>query len=239
MPITLGPRNTSRYFGELSVPRDVNRRRRSVYEMLRRMGTPMLVKHRYNDRDVKEGRATRAVTFDDIYEQPRNHEELTYGVGYWSVEMSEDEWWDGQTDVVVKSYTSPGPGYSLLPKYRGYGPGNLTYVIEPDVAQDFYKSTVGGPIFKVQSARAIAPWWPDINDNDLLVNVTVGRDRRIIDTHERFEAKNVNPVSMRGMDRSGRKEYTESFGNSFVVNQTFEMALIPETDVIYDVDTDR
>lgn len=221
------------------MPRDVNRRRRSVYEMLRRMGTPMLVKHRYNEHDVKSGIATESPTFDDIYGQTRNHEELSYGVGYVSVELSENEWWNGMDDEVVVSTLSPGAGYQLAPRYRGYGPGNLTYIIEPDAAQDFYKATVGGPIFKVQTAQAIAPWWPDINDNDLLINVTVGPNKSIVNSHERFEAKNVNPVSIRGADRSGRKEYTESFGNSFVVNQTFEMALIPENDVIYDVDTDR
>lgn len=238
MPITLGPRNSSRYFGG-HVPRDVSQRRRSVYEMLRRMGTPMLVKHRFNEHDVKNGIAAKSVTFDDVYEQTRNHENLSYGVGYVSVELSDNEWWDGVSDHVVVATTSPGAGYTKAPKYRGYGQGNLTWIIEPDAAQDFYKATVGGPIFKVQTAQAIAPWWPDINDNDLLINVTLGPDKRIVDTHERFEAKNVSPVSMRGRERSGRKEYSESFGNTFVVNQTFEMVLIPENDVLYEVDTDR
>lgn len=233
------PRNSSRFFGGANVPRDVNRRRRSVYEMLRRMGTPILVKHRFNEHDVKEGVAQKSATFDDIYEQSRNHEDMSYGVGYVSVELSDNEWYAPNSNTLVVSNTSPGAGYTQAPKYRGFGPGNLTWIIEPDAAQDFYKATVGGPIFKVQTAKAIAPWWPDINDNDLLVNVTVGANNSILDTHERFEAKSVNPVSMRGQDKRGRKEYGESFGNTHVVNQTFEMALIPQNDVIYEVDTDR
>jgi hypothetical protein len=44
---------------------------------------------------------------------------------------------------------------------------------------------------------------------------------------------------MRGLDRRGRKEYGESFGNSHVINQTFEMALIPTNDVLYEVEVDR
>jgi len=239
MAITLGPRNSARYFGESNVPRDVNRLRRSVYEMLRRMGTPMLVKHRYTDRDIATGIAMESPTFDDVYEQSRNHEELSHGVGYVSVELADNEWWNGTDDHVVVDLASPGTGYINAPMYRGYGPGQLTWIIEPDAAQDFYKATVGGPIFKVQTAQAIAPWWPDISDNDLLINVTVGKDKRIVASHERFEAKNVSPVSIRGQDRGGRKEYGESFGNTFVVNQTFEMALIPENDVLYEVEADR
>lgn len=239
MPISVNQRYTARYYGEPNVPRDVARRRKSVYDMLARMGTPMLVKHRYSEHDVKSGIAMKSPTFDDIYEQSRNHEDLSYGVGYVSVELSTNEWYTSDSDTIVVSTTSPGGGYTLAPRYRGYGPNHLTFIIEPDAAQDFYKATVGGPIFKVQTAQAIAPWYPDINDNDLLINVTLGPNRSVVDTHERFEAKNVNPVSMRGLNRSGRKEYGESFGNSFVVNQKFEMALIPENDVIYEVNTDR
>lgn len=238
MPITVGPRTTSRFFGVDSVPRDVKIRRRSVYELLRRLGTPMLVKHRFNDQDFKTGIAGKSPVYSDIYEQTRNRDPLSYGVGYVSVEKSIDEWYN-INGVLKRSSVSPGPGWTKAPRYRGFGPGHLTYIIEPDRSEDFYKATTGGPIFKVQTAQAIAPWWPDINDNDLLINVTLGPNKSISQTHERFEAKNVSPVSMRGLDRSGRKEYGESFGNSFVVNQTFEMSLVPSTDVIYEVETDR
>lgn len=238
MPIYLGPRRTTGYSGEGNVPKDVHRRRHSVEEMMRRMGTPVLVKHRFNDRDVKNGVAELSPVFDSIYEQTRNEDPLSHGVGFVSVEKSADEWYDANGNI-VKSVTSPGAGWTQAPRYRGYGQGNLTYIIEPDRAEDFFKVTEGGPIFKVQTATAIAPWWPDMNDNDLLIQVTVDASGSVIDTHERFEAKNVSPITIRGNDRRGRKEYGESFGNAHVVNQTFEMALVPETDVLYDVETDR
>ena len=202
------------------------------------MGTPVLVKHRYNDRDMRHGIAEVSPVFDSIYEQTRNEDPLSHGVGYVSVEKSTNEWYNDQGEIVTQT-ASPGAGWTKAPRYRGYGAGNLTYIIEPDRAEDFFKVTTGGPIFKVQTAMAIAPWYPDINDNDLLIQVTIDDSGKVIHTHERFEAKNVSPVSMRGNDRRGRKEYGESFGNTHVVNQTFEMVLIPETDVIYDVETDR
>lgn len=238
MPIYLGPRRTDRYLGQSNIPRDIQVRRRSVAEMLRRMGTPMLVKHRYNDLDFKSGVAVKSPEYDDIYEQTRNRDPISFGVGYVSAELSSDEWYDA-TGTIVKSAVSPGTGWTQAPRFRGYGPANLTYIIEPDRAQDFYKATLGGPIFKIQTAEAIASWWPDINDNDLIINVTLGPGEAVIEANERFEAKNVNPVSMRGQDRQGRKEYGESFGNTHVVNQKFEMALVPATDIIYEVDTDR
>jgi hypothetical protein len=239
MPISLRkPHRSERYMGEKNVPSDVRRRRRSVYEMLRRMGTPMLVKHRLNDQDVQAGTATQSPVYSEIYGQTRNEDPLSYGAGYVSVELSPDEWYNDE-GVITTSQGSPGSGWVQAPLYRGFGKGELTWIIEPDRAQDYYKATTGGPLFKVQEATAIAPWWPNIDDNDLLINVVLDRAGTIIDTGERFEAKMVNPISMRGLDRRGRKEYGEDGGNRFVVNQSFEMARIPENNVLYSVPVDR
>lgn len=239
MPIYIGPRNTTdKVQGDVNAPQDVKRRRRDVENIMRRMGTPMLHKHRYNDRDFKNGIVDKSEVYDDIYEQTRNRDPLSYGVGYVSKELSTDEWYN-DVGTIVKSGTSPGTGWTQAPRYRGYGPGTITYIIEPDRAEDFFKATPGGPLFKVQTAMGIAPWWPDMNDNDLLINVSLDAQGNIVDTFERFELKNVNPVSMRGLDSRGRKEYTENFGNSRVMNQTFEMTRIPENDIAYEVEVDR
>jgi hypothetical protein len=239
MPIFVG-RRTRKYVGQSNVPRDVGRRRKYVSEALRRMGTPMLHKPRFTDKDFKAGIVVKTPVYSDIYEQTRNRDPLSHGVGYMSVELSQNEWYDTTGDgTIVVSSSKPGNTYVRAPKYRGYGKGSITYIIEPDAAQDFYKATVGGPIFKVQTARAIAPWYPDIDDNDLLINIHMDRAGNITETFERFEAKNVSPISARGLDRRGRKEYGESFGNSHVLNQTFEMSRIPDTDVLYNVEVDR
>lgn len=240
MPIYIGKKpvyKSDKYVGE-NVPQDIARRRRDIRDMMRHMGTPMLHKHRYNDRDVQTGVATQSPAFDDIYGQTRNRDPLSFGTGYVSVELSESEWYD-QNGTIVISSSSPGAGYEKAPKYRGFGPRTLTYIIEPDRAEDFYKATVGGPIFKVQTAQAIAPWWPDINDNDILIQVILDAQGNVVEDHERFECKNVNPVSMRGRDSRGRKENNSNFGNSHQMNQVFEMSLIPQNDIMYEVPIDR
>lgn len=88
---------------------------------------------------------------------------------------------------------------------------------------------------------AQAPWYPEINDNDLVINVVLGRNGEVADTFERYEAKQTNPTTTRGHDRKGRREYTEDGGNRFVVGQKFEMALVPrnENEQIYKVEVDR
>jgi hypothetical protein len=93
---------------------------------------------------------------------------------------------------------------------------------------------------KVQTATAQAPWWPDIDDNDLLIHVELDRAGYIVGTGERYQAKMTNPVSIRGSkERRGRSEYSGDFGSRYVVNQTFEMVLLPKFHELYQVETDR
>jgi hypothetical protein len=246
MPIYIGgPKGGKggRNVGKPWVPQDVKRRRRDVENMMRRMGTPMLHKPRYNDLDFQKGIVEKSPVYDSVYEQTRANDPFSHGVGFVSKEKSDNEWYNSE-GVIVKSVTSPGAGWQKAPKHRGYGPSTLTYIIQPDRAEDYYKATPGGPIFKVMDAMAIAPWWPDIDDNDILINVELDAQGNVIGTNERFEAKNVGPVSMHGAgDRRGRRELGPNavgqFPNTFLMNQTFEMVLIPHTDQAYQAETDR
>jgi hypothetical protein len=230
-----GYHHVARYVGEPNVPKDVRRLRRSVYELMRRMGTPVLVKKMLTEEDVHEGTATTSPNFDDIYGQTRNRDPLSHGIGYVSVENSTDEWINTTTSEIVHSDTGVE-----APRYRGYGPGFLTYIIEPDAAVDFFKHTPEGVLIKVQTATAQAPWWPDIDDNDLIIHVELDRAGYIIGTGERYQSKMTNPVSIRGAkERRGRHEYSGDFGSRYVVNQTFEMALLPKFHELYGVEVDR
>ncbi len=202
------------------------------------MGSPVLVKHMYNDRDVKDGIAQVSPNFDDIYGQTRNEDPLSHGIGFVSVEKADNEW-VSPTGQLVVSQIKPGPTHFKAPKYRGYGPGHLIYMIQPDVAEDVFKVTESGVLIKIQDATAQAPWYPEINDNDLIINVVLDRNERIIETAERFQAKMTNPTSMRGFDRRGRRETTEDGGNRFVINQTFNMTLVPKDNILYSVEHDR
>jgi hypothetical protein len=227
-----------RYVGEPNTPQDVKRRRRMVYDAMRRMGTPVIVKHMYNDEDFERGVAEKSPTFQDPYGQVRNEDPLSYGIGYVSKEKSTDEWVT-PSGVIVKSVTSPGAGHVPAPRYRGFGPGYLTWIIEPDTAEDYFKLSAGGALIQVQTATAQAPWYPEINDNDLIINVVLDANGRVEKTLERYQAKMTNPISIRGRDRRGRREYTEGGGNRHVVNQQFEMTLVPTTNILQKVETDR
>lgn len=238
-PTPQGILYASRYVGEPNIPGEVKRRRRSVYDLMRRMGTPILWKHRYNDEDVQNGIATKSPAFDDVYGHSPSYDAISHGVGYCSVELSEDEWFNTTTGEIVRAWGSPGVGYLQAPRYRGYGPGHLVYIIEPDTALDFWRLSPTGALIRVQSATAVAPWFPEMNDNDLLINVELDAVGNIIDTAERYELKMVNPVSLRGRDRRGRRESGVE-GNRFLVNQSFEMAMIPKVgSQIYEVEVDR
>lgn len=239
IPVAGNVTDVMSYLGEGWVPQDVRRRRKLVRDAVRRAGTPVVVKHMYNDQDVTEGRAVESSTFASAYGQVRHDDPMSYGVGFVSAELSPDEWYNADTGELVTAVSTPGAAWVQAPLYRGFGPGYLMWIIEPDVAEDMFKITDQGVLIKTRSATAQAPWYPEVNDNDLLVNITIDSKRQIIDTHERYQCKMSNPVSIRGHQRHGRREYTEDGGNRFVVNQTFEMALVPETDILYAVPIDR
>lgn len=234
----VGIKFARKYVGEEGVPQDIKRRRRQVYDVMRRMGSPVLVKHKYNADDVERGLAVRSENYDTVYGQTRHNDPISHSVGFVSAEKADDEWVlaDG---TITKSETRPAEA-SKAPKYRGFGPGHLIYMIQPDVAEDMFKVNDTGALIKVQNATAQAPWFPEINDNDLIVNVEIDQSGLILNTFERFHAKMSNPVSMRGYGRRhGRREYTEDGGNRYVINQTFEMNLVPDFHEFQKVEVDR
>jgi hypothetical protein len=232
------PLNVMRFVGESSVPRNVRRQRENNLETLRRFGTPIVVKHMYNDQDVQAGIAEQSKNFSSVYGQTRNADPLSHGVGFVSVEKATDEWISPAGKLVL-SPVFPGTGHIPAPKYRGYGPGFLTYAILPDASEDEFKVTEGGALIRTQIASAQMGWYPDVSDNDLLVIVELDNGENIISTRDRFLLKQTSPASFRGLDRKGRREYGEDFGNRHVSDQSFQMTLIPHTSVLYTVEVDR
>lgn len=229
----------SRYVGGPATPQDVKRRRRQVYDAMRRFGTPVLIKHMFNPDDVITAEAVTSPGFNSAYGQGRNRDPISHGIGYVSTALSDNEWYHTTTGQIVISTTDPGASYEKAPKYRGFGEGQLVYIIEPDRAEDVFKVNEIGSFIKIQTAQAQAPWYPEIDDNDLIVHVTLDNHGTIVDTQERYQAKMTSPISVRGLDRRGRREYTEDGGNRHVVGQTFEMTLIPNNDVLMEVEVDR
>lgn len=237
--------NAMEYFGEENVPRDVVRRRKSNMDAMKRFGAPVILKHMYNDQDAQQGFAVKSPNFDPDYGQTRNRDPLSHGVGYvgavdGEMVLSTDEWYrsDG-IGGIVKSSVRPADDYLPAPKYRGYGPGYLTYAIMPDVSQDVFKMNEGGVLIRTQQAQVQMGWFPEANDNDLLITCQVDRSFNVTQTFERYELKQTSPISIRGLDRKGRREYSEDFGNRHCVQQEFEMSLVPLHHELQNVSTDR
>lgn len=233
--------NVIHYLGEAHVPQDARRRRMQAMQAMIRMGTPVIIKHMYNAGDVRKGLAKKSPTWDDVYGQERHKDPFSHGVGYVSIEDSDNEWIHPVTGALVISETNPGAGYIKAPKYRGYGPGYLTFAILPDVAEDMFRLDESGALIRIQNARAKMGWYPQVNDNDILILAELDGREQVVDTHERYKLKQTTQVTHRGLNRRGRRYPNEpmDFGNQLAINQVFEMALVPENDVVYNVEVDR
>ncbi len=241
-------KNVIRYLGDAVVPQDVLRRRRQSQETMRRMGTPVLVKHMFTVEDVEKGIAEPSVSRDSIYQQPTHDDPFSYGVGFVSVERAKNEWIvpgeDPETEesrLVIGD--KPNEEAVPAPLYRGYGPGYLTYVILPDHPEDVWKLTEEGSFIRTQQAKVILPWFPHVGDNDLLITCEIDGAERVLQTFERYQLKMVSPISMRGRDRQGRREADTNTltagGNRHLIQHECEANKVPETDPIYQVETDR
>ncbi len=238
--------NVIRYLGDAGIPHEILRRRRAHLEMMRRMGTPVLVKKMFNIEDTEgdEPIATYSPNWDTNMRQPMHDDPFSYGVGYVSVQTAPGEWTIPANEEETASLIitdNPEPGWLPAPMYRGYGPGFLTYAILPDAPEDIFKHTEEGLLLHTQQARVQLPWHPELGDNDLMIMVELDATENIIQTFERFELKKVSPITMRGRDRWGRREGTRMIagGNRFTVGAQCELSKVPETDPIYNVETDR
>jgi hypothetical protein len=240
------------YLGDPQTPRDILNQRQYSQEAIRRMGTPVLLKRMYTNLDVDQGSAQASPAQDSIYKQSRHNDPLSYGVGFCSIDTEPGEWYDTQTFELFITDPNSGPPeptytgqtFAAAPTYRGYGPGFLTYVILPDRPEDVFKLTPQGAMFHTQQAKVQLPWWPIVGDNDLMVVVELDDAGNILETFERYTLKMVSPITMRGLDRSGRREIQGAGapnvgGNRYWVGQECEAALVPIFDVVYEVETDR
>lgn len=231
--------NVIHYLGEGIVPQNIKRRRRQTMEVLRRMGTPVLIKHMYNIDDVAKGIATESPNFDTTYKQSAQSDPISYGVGYISVETQAGEWIDTEGNLRIQP--NKEEGWEPAPKYRGYGPGYLTYVILPDAPEDVFKRTPQGLLLHTQLSRVQLPWWPYVGDMDLLITVELDAQERITEAIDRYRLHKVTPVTMRGLDRHGQREFgaPNAGGNRYWIGAQCEANRELDTDAVYNVEWDR
>lgn len=234
------------YYGDPQVPRDIKNMRVSTMEAMRRAGTPVLLKRRYTPGDIDVGDAQVSPARDSTFGQTRQDDPASNGVGFVSLDAQPGEWWDPatQTVTVTDQYANPPTDTAVpAPRYRGYGPGFLTYVILPDRPEDVFKIDPRGVMTKVQQAKVQLPWWPIVGDSDIMVVVDLDDAGRIANAYERYVLHQVQPITMRGMDRSGRREspVADAGGNRFWIGQECDASMVPENsnNPIYNVEIDR
>lgn len=232
------------YSGDPDVPHDVRSQRQSNHEVMQRLGTPVLLKRRYNIEDVENGVARKAPTMDDTLYQPTYATDaLSHGTGFVSVDTQSGEWYDPATGNLYISTTNPSPGtYLSAPRHRGYGPGFLAYAILPDRPEDVLKFTAQGTVIRSQNAIVQLPWWPALGDNDLLITCRLNSNGAIAETFERYQLKMVTPITVRGEDNYGNREFDGlAGGNRYWIGQQAEMVRVPYSpnEVIYTVEVDR
>ncbi len=251
MPVTpLSPpiyTDVRNFVGDPNVPNEIHYQRKSSIDVYNFIGTPILIKRMYTIEDVENGNAIKASSMDDTYEQPTYaYDEISYGVGLVSVETQPGEWYgvppggDPTSPELISSPTAPYPNFKPAPRYRGYGPGFLTYAILPDRPEDQWKLTEQGALIRQQTAMAQYPWWPQLGDNDIVIIVTLDPSGRIAQTHERYQLKMVSPITMHGIDNKGYREFEmNTNSNRYVVGQQSELTKIPTDDQLYQLEVDR
>jgi hypothetical protein len=215
---------------------------------MRMVGTPVLIKRMYTVEDVENGIAMLSPTMDtSVGQSTYFQDQLSHGVGYVSVETQPGEWYDPETLELYYSVLKPESSYLPAPRYRGYGPGLLTYVILPDRPEDVWKLDARGGMIRQQQAKVQLPWWPQAGDSDLLITCRLDQNGLVAETFERYLLKQVTPITMRGEDYRGHREYpgmqisgaANASGNRFWIGQECEASKSPTNDVIYEVEIDR
>lgn len=237
-----GPSIAYKAVGGRRTPQEVKRLRREVMDFCRKLGQAVVLKHQWNNEDVRNGVAKRCpACFDDAYGQVRNDCPVCFSVGFVSVED------DNITNLYVEDGGLVDQVHQVnevrAPKYGGYGPGYITWMIEPDTPVDIFTINEQGVMVQTQSAQGVAPWFPDLHDNDLAINVDLTDNLKIEEvnifgdgtinrTYERYQLKLTNPITLRGFGIRARQQ-------DFQVQQTFEMAHVPKDNILYRVPLDR
>lgn len=210
-------------FGPPNTPQEVVRRRKQNMEICRKLGQPVIFRHMWNADDVNAGLAKKCpACYDNAYDQARNDCPVCFGFGFVSVENDPSgQYFIDQYGQIILG--DPGT-HVHAPRYGGFDKPWLTWIIEPDVAVDLFRINEQGVMIQTYDATGVAPWYPKLGDNDLCINVTLDPGGyNILDTHERFQLKMVQQVTLRGF---GRRD--AAISQPHLISQTFQMARTPE-----------
>lgn len=222
------------HYGLPNVPREIKRLRVASLEHCLTHGQPAIWRHRFHADDLVNGyrMETHSGTetigvrkcpacFDSIYGQPRNDCPVCFGSAFASTETQAGLFIidDGQ----ALSATDDGSNV-LAPRWRGFGPPVLTFVVEADAPVDEVRPDAKGALTGLEDVRMFAPWYPTMRDGDILMDVTLTDDGYTIESiDQRYQLKMTQPQTMRGSN-------PRKHSRGFMVGQTFNAARIPAND---------
>ena len=224
--------------GPPHTPQEIKRLRRQNMDVCRKMGQPVVFKHMWTEFDVDAGDAKRCpACYDSAYDQPRNDCPVCFGFTFVSTEDTVNPDLYINTSGLIVETGSPGLTWPRAPRWGGFSQSVLTWLMEPDVAVDVFRISDQGTLLRTLEATGVAPWFPQLSDNDLCINVELSvNDYAIVSTGDRFQLKMVQPITVRGFGKRGRPP--GSGGQAYKVAQSFQMAKFPNNSSLYDVPVD-
>ena len=185
-----------RNVGPRSIPQDVRNLRQSVFDYHETMGFPVVHKHRWTERDFREGRARQCPLHDDTYDAS-GYDSVCFGTGY----------------------------------VGGFDDGQIVYVSIADTPTNVIRVLPEGILSFDQSPQMTAPWLPEMQDGDLIIFADFAPGTwDIIDLHERYELREVAPITMRG------REFSRSTPSARLrVKQEAQLEKLPYSHPLYEV----
>jgi hypothetical protein len=196
MPKTLA----QNYLGGPATPQDIKDLRQNSFDYHRDLGYPVIFKHRWTEKDLREGLVEQCPLHDDIYDGDLSWDPVCFGTGY----------------------------------VGGYRDGDIIYVSISDAPQDVIKITPQGILQYDHHPQMTAPWFPTMQDNDLIIVATFDPETwEIVDLAERYTLREVNQITMRGpgYQRQGRN----AIGKPFTVHQEAAVDKLPYGHPLYNV----
>lgn len=228
------------FFGDVSTPQDIRRLRLENMDMCRTMGQPIIWRHRFDVQDLESGYTltlpeSGSLTIevercpachDSVYDQARGDCPVCFNTTMVSTETLDDLWINERGYLTS---TDPGEDGQPAPRWGGFGPPVLTWMMQPDAPEEIFRLSERGVLTRTERNQGFAPWYPKMSDGDILINVELSPlDFAIEQTTERFLAATVQPMTIRGFGRM-------TSDRRFLVGQQFSMEKLPSNHILQGV----
>lgn len=113
----------------------------------------------------------------------------------------------------------------------GYSDPYIVYVTLQDAATNTIKISQNGVLIMDQHPQLTAPWNPEMGDGDIIILADFRPGTwEVADTHERYELREVTPITMRGPGFGTQPEMTR---NRFRISQESSVDKLPWDHPLY------